>query len=194
MSNLLFRKLTLEEIHTIYYSDMVLQFPDSERRSYANIADMVSRGLYCGFGLYKEDSLCAYALLASIQDSGVHLLDYLAVPDPHKKKGFGSETLKRLRSFYPITDRILIETEDPDVLDGENSAIALRRLGFYKKNGFRETNVEIGLFSVLYRLYVNETAPDSDMELIASLEKIYRASIAPKYYDKNVSLKIRKEG
>ena len=191
MTSLIFRRIDLDEIRDIYYNDMVRQFPDSERRSYANIVDLTTKGLYSGYGLFRETEICAYALLASIPQSGYIILDYLAVPDPWKKQGYGSEMLYRLRSHYSNTDRILIETEDPDALSGAERDIAMKRLGFYSKNGYRETNVEIGLFSVIYRLYVSNNANDTDNQLIDKIELLYRTMIPLRLYERNVSLRLR---
>lgn len=188
-----FRKMDLSEIREIYYGDMVRQFPDSERRSFGNIKDLTARGLYAGYGLYFEGEIRAYALIASIPGSGFYLLDYLAVPDPWKNRGYGSEILNRIRSVLAITDRVLIETEEPDVLQGQERDIASKRLGFYRKNGFRETSIELDLFSVRYRLYVNEKAEDSDDAIMYALEALYRAMIPPQLYAPNVSMKLREE-
>lgn len=193
MTDFAFLKLDIDQIREIYYSDMVSQFPDSERRSFGNIRDMVARGIYAGYGLYENGALRAYALLALLPQHGAALLDYLAVPDEWKGKGYGSEMLERLRSEFDKTDRILIESEDPDALGGEAARTAERRLGFYARNGFKEAAVLIDLFSVRYRLYVNQDCSDTDAELLETMTGIYRTIVPPKYYDANVHLELRKE-
>lgn len=194
MTNLDFRKLTLEQIRSIYYDDMVRQFPDSERRSYANIADMIQRGIYGGYGLFDGGRICAYALAALFPEKHAVLLDYLAVPVELHGQGYGSEMLSRLRSHFGITDRILIETEDPLVLEGAVSATAQRRLGFYKRNGYRETAVRIYLFSVWYRLYVNDIGAEDENCLLEMMTEIYHEIVPPRLYTKNVHLQLREEG
>lgn len=189
-----FKILTLEEIRDVYYSDMIHQFPDRERRSYGNIAAMVKKGMYAGYGLYDDTGLCAYALAALFPNRHTVLLDYLAAVRDRKGQGFGSEILSRLRSQFGKTDRILIETEDPDALEGAEKDIARRRLGFYARNGYRETGVQIFLFSVWYRLYEAYEQEEPDCELIGLMENVYRTIVPAALYEKNVYLQLRKEG
>ncbi len=190
---MIFRALSVQEMHDIYFADMIHQFPDSERRTWSNIERLFERGLYAAYGLFEDDSIRAYGTCASLPGGHDMILDYLAVPDVWKNRGYGSMFLKRLQSVIPNTDRILVETEDPDVLQDEQRDIAKRRLGFYARNGFLESNVLIDLFSVQYRLYFYGGTNNTDSGLITAADAIYRALQPPELYKKHVRLWIAKE-
>lgn len=90
-----FRRLDREEI---YFFDMLRQFPDSERRTWSNIAALLEQGGNAGYGLFEQDTLRAYGLTAFVPGENDLLLDYLAVPDIWKGWGYGSMFLNKPRS------------------------------------------------------------------------------------------------
>ena len=79
---------------------------------------------------------------------------YLAVDDNMRSKGYGSRILAYVKKKYP--DRpVILEVEEPDD-SAENAEQRRRRIAFYKRNGFHETNQYIKIRSVRYEIMSTE--------------------------------------
>lgn len=64
---------------------------------------------------------------------------YFAVTEKLRGKGYGQRILRHLIDRYH--DRtIILDMEAPDQEDATNTEQRLRRLGFYTRNGFRDTH------------------------------------------------------
>ncbi|MDO4739568.1 MAG: GNAT family N-acetyltransferase [Eubacteriales bacterium] len=186
------RALSLEQIRLLYEQDMTGQFGEMELRDYQSMVSLSQRGIYKGYGLFCDETLCSYALVAHFPEMDAVLVDYLATPDRFKNKGYGSALLRRLREELFPDGLMLIETEDPEHLSGEQKEFAQRRLGFYARNGFRECGVRVYLFTVWYRFYILGSAGDE--QIFATAEAIYRKIVPAHLHKEFVHLYLRGEG
>ena len=72
--------LNVEQAQSIYRSQMVRDFPESELKPFASVQGMMTRGLYEPLAFYDEaGALMAYAWQAVLPQCRNVLLDYFAV-------------------------------------------------------------------------------------------------------------------
>ena len=93
-----FKPLTQDEIRYVYEHFMMQDFPDDERKPLQMILDAIDDGRYCCYGLFQDDAIAAYALLAFVNGAygREYLLDYLAVRADLRDQGLGSLLLQKL--------------------------------------------------------------------------------------------------
>ena len=71
--------LNVEQAQSIYRSQMVRDFPESELKPFASVQGMMTRGLYEPLAFYDEaGALMAYAWQAVLPQCRNVLLDYFA--------------------------------------------------------------------------------------------------------------------
>ena len=87
--------LNVEQAQSIYRSQMVRDFPESELKPFASVQGMMMRGLYEPLAFYDEaGALMAYAWQAVLPQCRNVLLDYFAVLPQYR--GSGAERACRL--------------------------------------------------------------------------------------------------
>lgn len=100
-------------------------------------------------GYYAGWELCGFTFSAATEQ--VLFVLFLAVSEEHRGQGFGSAILGKLKADYPGRAIVLnVELPDPEA---DNYQQRLRRMRFYRKNGFFDTGYDIdevgGTFRVL---------------------------------------------
>ena len=143
------------QLKRIYHSRMKKDFALNELRPLPLLAYVWKRGELDGYGLYEGNDLLAYALFARMAagDQYDYLFDYYAISENRRGEGLGSFFLKELRKSIKNARYIIGEVEDPDYAKGEEDRLLRqRRLEFYKRNGFYETDIISRVFGVHYRL------------------------------------------
>ena len=188
------RKLSREQIQTVYHAYMVHDFDRNELRPLFSLLAGFDRGEYDCFGLYDEEKLCAYAYfvrLPSEEGGNICLFDYLAVIPAQRGQGIGSRFLQALPAHLPDARLIVGEMEDPDVpCSGDERAIREKRRHFYLKNGFLDTGVRSLVFGVDYALFEVPTGPShSHDEIKKAYTSLYRSILAPLFFQTQFYLK-----
>lgn len=93
--------LNVEQAQSIYRSQMVRDFPESELKPFASVQGMMTRGLYEPLAFYDEaGALMAYAWQAVLPQCRNVLLDYFAVLPQYRGSGVGTAVLKELAAYY----------------------------------------------------------------------------------------------
>lgn len=113
-------------------------FPSNERHPIEVIKRRVKQGKSLLFVGYFENKLLVIALLYPLKHDFV-LLDYIAVVEEHRSRGFGTEFVKKLLRIIndkQIGKHLLVEVEDPRF--GNNKLQRERRLKFYKRLGAKQ--------------------------------------------------------
>ena len=107
--------LNVEQAQSIYRSQMVRDFPESELKPFASVQGMMMRGLYEPLAFYDEaGALMAYAWQAVLPQCRNVLLDYFAVLPQYRGSGVGTAVLKELAAYYaPRKQSLIIECEHP---------------------------------------------------------------------------------
>ena len=129
-----FRPMTREEICGWYGSELCEAFAENERKPLADIFALIEEGRYELWGLFEQKRLLGYAALWKRAGIPLVLLDYLGVSAALRSGGIGSRLLTLLKEQgRPI----VTEAELPVEGDGaEENQIRVRRIGFYRRNGF----------------------------------------------------------
>lgn len=94
------RKLTWEEVETIYRTHMQKDFPREEIKPFTLLQALQELGNNKSFGLFEgQNNLLAYAIFESPSQGTAWLLDYLAVCEGGRGLGLGSIFLQELREL-----------------------------------------------------------------------------------------------
>ncbi len=151
------RRLTdFAQVEAIYRTRLKFDFARSERRPLTAIRRAWKRDAYVCYGLFNGGALLGYAFF--VREGGSLLLDYFAIDAGHRGTGLGSVFLRQLTVCLQEARCVVAEVEDPDsATDAEERHIRNRRLGFYLRNGCRETELTASVFGVAYRILELET-------------------------------------
>lgn len=176
------------QISMLYEEKMRRDFPPSELKRLSSILNMRKNGVYDVLGAFKEEVLVAYALMYRDAAARVILLDYLAVDEPYRRQGFGSELLSQLRTHYASSsDVLLIECERPKTAPDEEGA--RNRIRFYTRAGAELTTVRIWLFDVEYSILVLPCSQELPSRNWAQqMLALYKQMLPKELYEKNVRL------
>jgi len=140
-------------------------FPKVERIHYGDLHSLSN----CGEGdllaiLDGHD----FAGMAFMVAGELPCLLYFAVDPEFRGKGYGSRSLKLIRSLY---DRFFLFAEDPG--DEAEGGIRHRRLSFYARNGLTDIGC-YGKLEVLYKVMVRGNITVNDVDSVCSgKEAIY---------------------
>lgn len=110
-------------------------FPQYEREPWAwlLLKSKYQRADFMAF--FDQAQFVGFAYV--IHSRGMHYILYLAVNDQVRSKGYGSRIIDKLRKLYP-TESLVLDIEQPDPTAANNQQ-RLRRLQFYRRNGFFPT-------------------------------------------------------
>lgn len=192
------RQMKGEEIRDCYHYYMERHFPQDELKPFAAIERMCQEGQYLCLGLYSDEEtlpageapakaapkslkmLLGYAYLALPGHCDMALLDYLAIADDRRGKGYGSLILKELEKllkdgYFSDCKGILIETEHEDyAADEEELAIRIRRNSFYQSNGVKASDLKVSAFEVPFRIWQIPAMEEAGYDCLAkNYEEIY---------------------
>ena len=114
-------------------------FPVEERRSLAllwllkklgriEVLAFVDQGRFIGF-------------MVTAKDKEFVFIDYLAISPEERGRGYGSLALEKIKEHYP-DKTIFLEVESPIIAE-ENYRQRIRRIKFYKRNGFNKSNLRV---------------------------------------------------
>ena len=190
--NLTLRRASADELRR-FYDWMKEQFHAGELKPLWLLEQLSEKRLYAAYGLWDEETLLAYALVANTADGKMHLLDYYAVLPEHQDAGWGSRFLQMLRRELD-GDVLLLEVEDPayapDAAEAEHCS---RRIRFYERNGCLHTKLELVLFGfdyVIMKLPLEGETDDGRAK--ESLKEIYHTFFPPEAYAENVRFRDEK--
>lgn len=175
-------------IAQIYERHMQKDFPASELKSLSHMLDLIAQGIYKGYGLFEDETLCAYAFLTHAPSNPILLLDYLAVCAHLRNRHYGSQFLTLLNDHFAQEAGILIEIESiASASHPLETELRTKRLLFYKRNGAIETQVVSNCFGVEFSILYLGTKQNYSQETVAQdLDAIYKAIFSPHHYQTQV--------
>ena len=138
---------TLEQLQTVYNSDMKSAFPAAELKPLSAIQRMWREQRYKPYCLFDGDDIVGECFLW-LGHPGWALLDYLCVSSRARNAGLGALILAKLREVEPGTV-VFGEAEAPE--HAPDPAMAERRLGFYARNGLQTAGYDTEVFGVHYK-------------------------------------------
>ena len=146
---------TCREVKRLYLS----AFPAEERYPFGRLwllSALKSRVALRAYG--DGDAFCGFTLTV---DSGKYLyISFIAVAPEVRSRGYGAQMLELLRQGYPER-ALLVEVEAPEETS-PNCGQRVRRIDFYRKNGFHDLDRTITGRGVTYALLSTDT--DFDRE------------------------------
>lgn len=125
-------------------------FPACERKPFSLIRQKQAEGLTDIFALEEKNAFCGLAITMKAGD--LVLLDYFAIMEEKRGKGYGKMALQALFSHF-TGKRFFLEIEST-LSEAENMPQRLKRKQFYLKNQLTELNLYANVFG-------------TDMELLA---------------------------
>lgn len=178
------KRLSVEEIETIYQTRMQEDFPPDELRPLSSILTLHDQGHYFALGYVEHDVLLAYAFFAKDKASSSAMLDYYAVTPESRGMGIGGKFLSGFQG--PLSamgiSHVVLEVERVECGEtDEIREVRTRRIRFYQRNHCRMSHVSSCLFGVQYcvmQLPFDED-PLSDEALKTTLLSIYDLILAP---------------
>jgi len=166
------------EARNVYLGRGRRDFPSDELKPFPMIEKLMNSGCYecCGFYEKESDKLCAYAFMMADTDTNMLLLDYFAVCEEVREKGYGSAALDLLKEDYIKWDGMIFEVEDDDMADTEGERrLRQRRIAFYERNGVVMMEQKSQAFGVDFKLMVMNLGSVTTNDNIGYLlEAIYR--------------------
>ncbi|MBR4949208.1 MAG: GNAT family N-acetyltransferase, partial [Clostridia bacterium] len=86
---------------------------------------------------------------------------FLAVEEEKRGNGYGTKILQKIKSLYP-EKAIILMIEDTTEEGAKNMPERLRRLGFYRNNGFSQLGIKINEAGVKYELLGTDSSSTRD--------------------------------
>lgn len=124
----------------------------------------------------KDNNFCAVldkgefvGLSYTVESENFLYVYYLAVIEEARNKGLGSKILAKIKEENP-NRTITLAVEDTEVKDAPNYEMRLRRLEFYRRNGFERLNMKINEAGVWLELLGTDDTVNYD-EFIALMKK-----------------------
>ena len=111
-------------------------FPQNERRPMAELLGEKS-GMVEVLAFYHRGSFCGMA--ATLTSSGLAHIIYFAIEESMRERGLGSMALEAIREQHP-GKKVIVDVERVEDGAGNNDQRE-KRIAFYRKNGYRETEV-----------------------------------------------------
>ena len=196
--NIYIKPLELEEARAVYIGHAHQDFPSDELKPFSMIEKLWNNRCYFGYGFYETDGnnetteikssepvLRAYAFLVADDSTNMLLLDYFAVCEESREKGYGSYALSLLKENCMDFGGILFEVEDDTCTeDEEEKVIRRRRIAFYEKCGVIMTDTKSHVFGVDYKLMVMPLADkDSVRQIDEKLTSMYKLMLPKSVFE-----------
>lgn len=172
---MIFRRLSEKEIAEIYHNRMPYDFAPGEIKPLSRIMELWKLKRYICYGMFLEDEgkevPAGYCFLVISNRKDAVLLDYFAVSDKERGKGYGTTCFSLLKKEIQKQGlgTLILEVENPRFgADVQDISIRRRRIGFYRRNGMSLTHLRIFLYDVEYLVMTAESR-----EIFQSAEQIY---------------------
>lgn len=173
-----------EQLRTVYDAHLREAFPAAELKPLENMEQMWRDGWYRPWCLFDGDDIVGECFLW-LGHSGWALLDYLCVSPQCRNTGLGAVILQKLREQEQGTV-IFGESEAPE--DAPDHDMAVRRLGFYARNGLRTAGYDTEMFGVHYKTLYLAEGPVDDTALMREHRFVYQNTFTPEKYAKYVRI------
>lgn len=154
----------MQAFHELYERS----FPKNEKFSFYALARRYRKGDVEFLSIVEDGAFAGLMIMA--ENDGSCLLNYFAVNERSRGRGYGGQALALLKERIGGNDLFLdIELVSTDAKNVEQRE---RRKAFYVRNGFLETGLRFALFGDKFEIL--STGADMDMAMLhAMLGRIY---------------------
>lgn len=171
-----------EKLHKRFLED----FPEMKMFTIKDWKELVHKKIVTTWKLIEEKEV-GYAI--TMEEQEIVLLYFFAIYKEVRSSGFGSSFLDVLKERYKDKKAIMIEVENPEEVEGETKEKRERRIRFYQKNGFKESDIEITLWGKQYLIMdfpLKENVKKE--ELIEAERNLYNRQFGEKVSRKNCKI------
>lgn len=176
--------LTKDQLSALYRDELTADFPKSELKPLRAMLRLMDEGKYDPLLVLDGETPVGYALLWRPERGDGALLEYFGVLRGLRGGGIGSAILELLAARY---GSLFCEAEAADSPDETENALRLRRLDFYRRNGFRLLDYDCALFGVHFRcLYRGGEEDDRAVEALH--RSVYADYFSPAHFDRYIQL------
>ena len=162
-------KIAFDDFLTSVYPKYVKIFPLNERKTIRDFRFCVKRGTIDFYEVMVDGENVGFAVILKADNNPYVVLDYLAIYEKYRNKGYGSAVIVELKKHYAGYRGIVVEIEKPHDTDTN------RRAKFYERLGFRLVNVEIEMWGVRYHPYLLQIDGEiiDDGRLVGAMFQLY---------------------
>ena len=166
------RKLDLKAGKAIYSQMLCKDFAPCEVKPWEKIVKLAEEGLYEIYGLLEGDTLLAYGFLSKMRVGNYLLMDYFAVNEKFRGKGYGQYFLTHIKGIYQEISGIVFEVEDVKKSETrQEMEIRKRRIHFYEKAGLKLYPLYAKIYDADYQIMF--CSGTSEFPSIEELIEIY---------------------
>lgn len=177
-------RLEDKDITKIYNEYMQKDFDHSELKPLKMIIERKKVNKYDCFALVEEEVL-AYAFFAFKNEEDMALLDYYAVVEKYRGKGYGNIMLAKLKEKFK--NGIIAEVEIPEYAKSDIDRLKREgRIIFYQKCGLIKTNINVNVFAHEYHLFYTAKEQKSNEYIKNIFSDIYLDLLGKELRDKNI--------
>ncbi len=176
------RLTDFSQVETLYQTRLRKDFARNERKPLSSMRRSWKKEVYDCYGLFDGKEVLGYAFFVRLGKSC--LLDYFAIAEEHRNEGLGTIFLRQLADCLADADCVVVEVEDPDrAPDVETRELRERRLRFYLRSGYRETELRARVFGADYRILELPAArPHGAEELRRVYTELYRSVLPARFF------------
>lgn len=169
------RLLDSEEVTEIYREKMPGDFAAGEIKPLKRILELSKQGRYFCYGIFETgkggEEMVSYCFLVTSEKKDAVLLDYFAVGNKLRGKGYGSRCFAMLKEKIKNHNlgNLILEVENPGFgADEKERELRRRRIAFYIRNGMTLTHLRIFLYQVEYLVMTCD-----QKQMLKTAEQIY---------------------
>lgn len=178
------KPLNKAELTTLYYEEMVYDFPKSELKPLSGMLRLMDMGCYRPLLALLDGEKVGYVILWLPQTGEGALLEYLGILRGKRNRGLGGALLTKLKEAYP---GMFGEVEAQDSPDPAENDLRRHRVGFYLRNGFRMLDYNCALFGVHFNcIYCGPETDDRKIE--AAHRSVYANYFSPVHFERYIQL------
>lgn len=171
------------------YKDYVNIFPKDERKTLVTLEDMFKRKILSIYKIIEKDIYVGFVMIVNVNNK-ISLLEYFAILPKYQNKGYGTKTLKLLKTLIK-SDLIFVEVEKLGLgHTKKENELRSKRNSFYEKSKFININgFDLDIDGVTFSPYIcylkdkNYSTKKLINELFKIYTSIYDEYIIEKYYN-----------
>lgn len=139
------KKISIQEFENDIYSKLEELFPDAEMRRLESIRKTCESGNESLYKINLDHNVIGCFALEKLENYPYYL-DYFTIYEKYQNRGFGTLVMQIMLSKIVSGEDVFGEIEK--VEDGNTQSV--RRWNFYKKVGFKLTDLEYDLCEMIY--------------------------------------------
>ncbi len=167
----------IKQFKEIIYPEYIKIFPKEERKELKTIEQNYDKKITKLIKICEHNQFIGFFIINTIKNSQYVQLDYFAILEKYRNKGYGTKAIQLLKKQMETYDGIFVEIEKLGLgKDKQDNLLRERRAKFYENLGFEKLNSELKWFETLIlSIYVLpiSTHKDNENEILKDMFQIY---------------------